>query len=101
MKSRRLWNSHQRHKFLRVKSSRNILRFRVSEVAFPGVFKRYLPLQMLCYLLETMPLKCHRHSDIPQFERFTDLNLFKYAFYVIQNWDMDALQFYSMVLIFC
>ena len=30
--------------------------------------------------------------DITQFERFTDLNLFKYAFNVIQNWETDALQ---------
>ena len=36
-----------------------------------------------------------------RFERFKDLNLFKYAFNVIQNWNMDALQFYSMVHIFC
>ena len=39
--------------------------------------------------------------DFARFERFTDLNLFKYAFNVIQNWETDALQFYSMVLIFC
>ena len=26
------------------------------------------------------------------FEHFTDLNLFKYAFNVIQNWETDALQ---------
>ena len=39
--------------------------------------------------------------DIARFERFTDLNMFKYAFIVIQNWEMDALQFHSMVLIFC
>ena len=39
--------------------------------------------------------------DIAWFERFTDLILFKYAFNVIQNWNTDALQFYSMVLIFC
>ena len=39
--------------------------------------------------------------DIARFERFTDLNLFKYAFYVIQKWERDALQLYSMVLIFC
>ena len=26
------------------------------------------------------------------FKRFTDLNLFKYAFNVIQNWETDALQ---------
>ena len=35
-----------------------------------------------------------------RFKRFTDLNLFKYVFNVIQNWNMDALQFYSMVLFF-
>ena len=41
MNSRRLWNSHQRHKFLRAEASGNILKFRVSEMAFAGVFKRY------------------------------------------------------------
>ena len=39
-------------------------------------------------------------QDITRFERFTDLKLLEYAFNVIQNWEMDALQFYSMVLIF-
>ena len=39
--------------------------------------------------------------DIARFERFTDLNLFKCAVNVIQNWETDALQFYSMVLTFC
>ena len=37
---------------------------------------------------------------IAQFERFTDLNLFKLAFNVNKNWETDALQFYSMVLFF-
>ena len=39
-------------------------------------------------------------QDIARFERFTDLNLFKYAFNVIQNWETDVLQFYLMVLNF-
>ena len=39
--------------------------------------------------------------DIVRFERFRNLNLFKYAFDVIQNWETDALQFYSMLDIFC
>ena len=39
--------------------------------------------------------------DIARFEHFTDLNLFKYAFNVIKNWETDALPFYWMVLIFC
>ena len=30
--------------------------------------------------------------DITWFERFTDLNIFKYVFSVIQNWEADALQ---------
>ena len=38
--------------------------------------------------------------NIVWFRSFTDLNLFKYTFSVIQNLNMDALQFYSMVLIF-
>ena len=40
-------------------------------------------------------------QDIARFERFTDLNLLAYAFNVIHNWEMDALQFYSLVLFFC
>ena len=40
-------------------------------------------------------------QDITRFERFTDLNLLEYALNVIQNWETDALQFYSMVLTFC
>ena len=40
MNSRRLWNSHKRHKFLRAEASRDILKIRVSEMAFPGVFRR-------------------------------------------------------------
>ena len=30
--------------------------------------------------------------DVGWSERFTNLNLFKYAFNVIQNWETDALQ---------
>ena len=37
MISRWLWNSHQRHKFLRAEASWDILKFRVSGIAFPGV----------------------------------------------------------------
>ena len=66
MNSRRLWKLHQRHKFLRAKASTDILKFKVSEMVFPGVFKRYLLPKMLCYFvrilatLGTIPLKCHR-----------------------------------------
>ena len=40
MNSRWLGNSHQRHKFLRAEASRDILKIRVPEMAFPGVFRR-------------------------------------------------------------
>ena len=40
-------------------------------------------------------------QDITQFERFTDVNLLEYALNVIQNWETDALQFYSMMVICC
>ena len=39
--------------------------------------------------------------DITWSKYFKDLNLFKYVFNVIQDWEMDALQFFSVVLIFC
>ena len=69
MNSRRLWNSHQRHKFLRAEASRDILKLRVSEMAFPGVFKRHFPEQKPCYFvtiiarLGTMPSKCSSCSS--------------------------------------
>ena len=43
-----IWKSHQRHKFLRAEVSRDILKFRVSEMPFPGVFKRYFPPRTPC-----------------------------------------------------
>ena len=43
---------------------------------------------------------CQPFLNIAWFECFTDLSLFRYAFNDIQNWEMDALQFCSMVLIF-
>ena len=33
------------------------------------------------------------YQDIACFERFTDLSLLEYTFNVIQNWEMDAVQF--------
>ena len=68
MDSRQLWNSHQRHKFLRAMATREILKLRVLEMPFPGVFKRQFPPRMPCCFvriharLRTMPLKCSRRS---------------------------------------
>ena len=82
MNSRRLWNSYQRHEFLRTKASRDMLKFRVSEMAFLGVFKRYFSPRILCCFVRILEMSWAFH-DIARFERFTDLNLFKYAFNVI------------------
>ena len=71
MNCRQLWNSNHRHKFLRAKESRDILKFRVSEITFPGVFKRYFPPQMQCCFvgiharLGTMLSKCPMRSTTP------------------------------------
>ena len=68
MNSRQLWNSHQRHKFLKAEASRNILKFKVLGITFPGVFKKYFPPRIPCCLLKIkarlgkMLLKCPRHS---------------------------------------
>ena len=68
MNSRQLWSSYQRHKFLRAKASRDSLKIRVSEMAFPWVFKGYFPLWMPCCFvrihagLGTMRSICPRHS---------------------------------------
>ena len=48
MNRRQFWHLHQGHKFLRAEASRDILKFRVSEMAFPGVFKRYFPPETPC-----------------------------------------------------
>ena len=37
MNSRQLWYLCQRNKFMRIEASRDILKFRVLEMAFPGV----------------------------------------------------------------
>ena len=101
MNSRQLWNSHQRHMFLRAKAIRDILEFRVSEMPFPGVFKSYfstadamLLCQNTCKIGNNAFEMSQVFHDIAQFECFTDLNLFKYAFNVIHH-------HYSMVLISC
>ena len=48
MNNRRLWNSHQRHKFLRAVASRDILEFRVSEMPFQGFSRGIFPPWMPC-----------------------------------------------------
>ena len=71
MNSRWPWNSHQRHKFLRAEASGDILKDRVSAIAFTGVFKRYLfhrghHVVSTKYTQdwEQIPSKCPRRSTI-------------------------------------
>ena len=96
MNSRRLWNSQQRHKFLRAKASRDILKFKVSEMAFSGVFKRYFPPRTPCCLVYTQDWEqCRR--NFPGVPRRCTVRTFhrskrRYPFNVIQNWETDALQ---------
>ena len=78
MCSMRLWNSHQRHKFLRATASRDILKFRVSEMVFPGVFRRYFPPRMPCCFIRIhpklgrMPSKCLRRSTTSHDSNISD-----------------------------
>ena len=82
-----------RHKFLRAVASSDILKFRVSEMAFSGVFKRYvLSSTADAMLFRQNTRKTGNNTvDVPiaLFERFTDLNQFKHAFNVNQNWETD------------
>ena len=69
----------------------NILKFRVSEMPFPGVSKRYFyrGYQVVSseYIENTVTRKTGNNAfemsqashDIARFERFADLKLFKYA----------------------
>ena len=66
--SRRLWNLDQRYKFLRAEADRDILKFRVWQMAFSVVFKRYFSPRTQCFFIRiharlgTMPSKCTRRS---------------------------------------
>ena len=106
MNSKQLWNSHQRHKFLRAEASRDILKFNLGNVISRGFQEAFSNADAMLFCQNTRNTgnhaveMCQAFHDITRFERFRDLNLFKYSFNVIQNWETDVLQFYSMVLIF-
>ena len=90
-------------------ASRDILNFRDLEMAFPGVVKRYTVISTADTMLfhhntcktgnNAVEMSQAYFHDFAQFKRFTDRHLFKYAFNVISK--LNAVQFYSMVLIFC
>ena len=101
MNSRWLWNSHQRHKVLKAEASGNILKFRVSEMPFPLGFQEVFSTAE-AMLFSQNTCKSGKHAvemsqafhNIPRFKCFTDLNLFKYVFNVIQNWETEGLQIF-------
>ena len=76
-------------------------------MAFLGVFKSYFPPRIPCFFLRihtrlgTMPFRVPQvFHDIARFECFTDLNLFKYVFNVIQNWKQMLYNFIQWCLFF-
>ena len=95
------------HKLLRAEASRDILKFNLGNAISRGFQEVFSTADTILFRPNTRKTgntaveMSHAFHDIALFKRFTDLNLFKYAFNVIQNWEADALQFYSMVLIFC
>ena len=101
--SRRLWNLHQRHKFLRAEASRGILNLIKNGISkgFQEIFSTAMQFHQNTHKSGNNAVKMSQVSqDIARFECFTDLNLFKFTLNVIQNWETDVLQFYLMVLNF-
>ena len=85
MNSRRLWNSHQRHKFLRVEAAGDILKS-----YFQGFSRSIFHHEAVLFHQNTrktgnnaVEMSQAFHDIFTWFESFTDLNLFKYAFSVI------------------
>ena len=90
MNSRWLWNLHQRHKFLRAEASRDILSLlSLRNGIFRGFQEVFSTTDAILFSSEYS-----QHWEKGHGETFTDLNLFKYAFNVIQNWNTDTLQYY-------
>ena len=76
MNSRRLLNSHRRHKFLRAEASRDIVKFRSLEMVFPGVFKRYFSPRTPCRLVRMYAdgQRCRR--NVPGVPRHRTVRMF-------------------------
>ena len=71
----------------------DILKFSISEMPFSWVSTADTMLfhQNTCKTGNNAVETSQAFHDLARFESFTDLNLFKYAFNIIQNWEMDAL----------
>ena len=97
MNGRWLWKLHQRHKFLRAEVSRDILKIQSLGNGISRAFQEVFFTMDTVLLNNAVKMSQAFHT---QLECFTDLNLLKNTFKVTQNWETDALQFSSMVLIF-
>ena len=87
MNSRRLWNLHQGHKFLRTEASRDILELESQKRHFQGSSRGIFPPRMLCCFvriharLGTMLSKCPRcfttwHSTVRTFHRTKPVQIY-------------------------
>ena len=93
MNSRWLLNSHQRHKLLRAKAStcRDILKVSLGNHISRGFQEVFSTADTMLFCQNTCKTgnnaieMSQASHDITQFECFTDLNLFKCAFTIIQN----------------
>ena len=72
----------------------DILKFSISEMPFSWVSTADAMLfhQNTCKTGNNAVETSQAFHELARFESFTDLKLFKYAFNIIQNWEMDALQ---------
>ena len=102
MNSSWLWNLHQRHKCLRVKASRDILNFRVSEMPFPGVFNSYFSTADALLLCQTTGTTGNNAVEMSQvFHYITQFERLNMRAMWFKTGKRTLYQFYSMVLIFC
>ena len=100
MNCRRLWNSHQGTSSWRPWHLATFWNLESPKWHFQG-FSRGILYRRGCHVVsseyaqdwEQCRWKDCRNVPGSLFERFTDLNQFKYAFNVNQNWETDALRF--------
>ena len=95
MNSRWLWNSHQRHKFLRAEAARDIFRG-IQEVCSTVDAMFFIRIHTR---LGIIPSKCPRCSTTSHSLNISHVHSIAMLFKTEKQ--NGALQLYSMVLIFC
>ena len=75
MNSKQLWNSHQRHKFLRAEASRDTWKFRVSEMVFVrGIQQIFSTVDTMLFHQNTRKTG---NNTVEMFQAFHDIALFE------------------------